>query len=87
MKFVDKSFSRSDRYSLGIEKDSGKYYLSIPVSNHLVDYEEYYELSEDEFQLFERDGNSAKNFAEECRKRNHDSRLIQKPGTMRGAPR
>ena len=43
-----------------MEEESGKYYLSIPVFDHLVDYEEYYELSEDEFQLFERDEDSAK---------------------------
>lgn len=37
MKFNDTYFSREDRYSIGIESMSGRYYASIPVSNGIVD--------------------------------------------------
>ena len=52
MKFGDTYFSRDDRYSIGIESTSGRYYASIPVSNGIVDYEEYYELTEEQYQHF-----------------------------------
>ncbi len=41
MKFSDTFVSREDRYSIGAELDSGRPYVSIPVSNGVVDYEEY----------------------------------------------
>jgi hypothetical protein len=86
MKFEDAQFSREQRYSLGIETDSGRCYLSIPVSNGLVDYEEYYELSEEQYRLFLVDPVTAAQFAESCRRREQDDRLIQRPGSNRGTP-
>ena len=52
MKFVDAFFSRAERYSLGEEVEAGRLYLSIPVSNGPVDYEEFYELSREEYDRF-----------------------------------
>ena len=86
MKSRDKLVNREHRFSIGIEEDSGKYYLSIPVSNGLVDYEEYYEIDHDAFDKFRTDPDQAASFAEECRSRLMDDRLIQKPGSNRGTP-
>ncbi|MDG3009905.1 hypothetical protein G4X40_07060 [Rhodococcus sp. D2-41] len=86
MKFEDSYFSRDDRYSLGVESESGKYYLSIPVSNGVVDYEEYYELTPGEYDKFLKDATAAALFAESTRRRERDRLLIQKPGTNRGTP-
>jgi hypothetical protein len=86
MKFEDTYFSREDRYSIGVESTSGRYYASIPVSNGLVDYEEYYELSEGQYQEFLRDRSAAIEFIEACRRREHDNLLLQKPGSNRGTP-
>lgn len=86
MKFRDKLVNREHRFSIGIEEDSGKCYLSIPVSNGLVDYEEYYEINHDTFDKFQANLDQAANFAEECRRRLMDDRLIQKPGSNRGTP-
>lgn len=86
MKFDDTYFSREDRYSLGVESTSGRYYASIPVSNGLVDYEEYYELSKEEYDAFLRDRDAAVEFVEACRRREHDDLLLQKPGKNRGTP-
>lgn len=40
MKFNDTYVNVAERFSLGIEEVSGTPYLSIPVSNRMVDYEE-----------------------------------------------
>ena len=87
MKFEDTFVSRADRYSLGVEVESGAYYASIPVSNHLVDYAEYYELTADEYQRFSSEPPRAIVFVESCRNRQQDRRLLMKPGTDRGTPR
>jgi hypothetical protein len=42
MKFEATHFSKEDRYWLGKEVDSRRYYLGIPVSNPMVDYIECY---------------------------------------------
>lgn len=44
MKFVDTATNRGHRFSIGLELESGRCYLAIPVSNRLCDYEEYYEI-------------------------------------------
>ncbi|MGO4205233.1 hypothetical protein AB4Z09_26550 [Rhodococcus sp. TAF43] len=86
MRFEDEYFSRTNRYSLGIDTASGRPYLSIPVSNGLVDYEEHYELDNDKYRNLLADESLAIQFAEACRRREHDDLLIQKPGNNRGTP-
>jgi hypothetical protein len=86
MKFEDTYFSREDRYSIGVESTSGRYYASIPVSNGIVDYEEYYELTQDQYREFLRDRGTAIKFIEACRRREHDYLLLQRPGSNRGTP-
>lgn len=86
MKFRDYAVSREHRFSIGMEEESGKFYISIPVSNQYVDYEEYYEISKDMFESFQADMMSALDFVKDCRERKKDELLIQKPGKYRGAP-
>ncbi|MEM6108585.1 hypothetical protein AAHS21_20475 [Mycobacterium sp. 050272] len=86
MKFEDTYFSRDDRYSIGIESVSGRYYASIPVSNGIVDYEEYYELTQDQYRTFLGDRTAAIEFIQACRNREHDDLLLQRPGSNRGTP-
>lgn len=86
MKFDDTYFSREDRYSLGVESDSGRYYASIPVSNGIVDYEEYYELTYDQYQTFLDHRGAAIEFVESCRRHERDDLLLEKPGSNRGTP-
>jgi hypothetical protein len=83
--FKDVYVDRGERFSLGREMQSGKLYLSIPVSNGTVDYEEYYELTDVEFALFQENRTAANEFAKRCRNRKLDDRLIMKPGKNRGA--
>ena len=86
MIFKDIAISGENRFSIGVEETSGKYYLSIPVSNQYVDYEEYYEIPKELFNSFKADMNTALNFVQECRDRKKDELLIQKPGKLRGVP-
>lgn len=84
MKFHDVVVCRHQRFSIGIEEDSGRYYLSIPVSNGLVDYEEYYELDQKRFERYQVSTIEALNFVQRCRNRQADDLLIIKPGANRG---
>jgi hypothetical protein len=86
VKFEKVIVSREHRYSLGVETGSGIHYLAIPVSNRLVDYLEYYQLRDDEYQAFRDHPDLAREFADSCRRREHDDRLFLKPGSDRGIP-
>lgn len=86
MRFQDEQVSRHGRFSIGIDADTGDRYLSIPVKNRLVDYEEYHRLSPDEYRRFTADAAAATAFADECRARSRDDRLILQPGRDRGEP-
>jgi hypothetical protein len=86
MQINDTYLSREDRYAIGIESLSGRYYASIPVSNGIVDYDEYYELTMSQFDQFLEDREAAIEFIEACRLRQHDDLLLQPPGNNRGIP-
>ena len=86
VKFKDILINRENRFSIGIEEESGSYYLSIPVSNQMVDYEEYYKINEEQFDSFKADMDSALEFVHQCREREKDDLLILKPGKNRGVP-
>ena len=78
--------SREHRYSLGVEEATGRYYVSIPVTNGRVDYEEYYEIDRLAFDRFLADPDAALDFVERCRRREVDERLIYQPSVERGTP-
>ncbi|TDV58971.1 hypothetical protein [Pseudomonas sp. LP_7_YM] len=84
MEFTDIYFNREERFSLGIEETSGKFYVSFPVRNDMIEYEEYYEIDRAQFDLFQKDLNAALGFVTRCRHRELDELLIQKPGSRRG---
>jgi hypothetical protein len=86
MRFTDIVVYREARFSLGVEEDSGRFYLSIPVSNPYVDYSEYYEVDQVTFERYLADFESACEFAGRCRNRELDDLLIVKPGRLRGSP-
>jgi hypothetical protein len=84
MRFEDVAVNRQERYALGIEQKSGRYYVSIPVNNQIIDYEEYYEIDEDTFERYRADIDSALPFVVRCRNRQEDPRLMYQPSTRRG---
>ncbi|WP_434778580.1 hypothetical protein [Neisseria sp. Ec49-e6-T10] len=80
--FVDKI----NRFTIGQFHEINKYYISIPVRNMLIDYDEYYEINKDTFDKFLDDPQTALPFVEQCRERKLDDLLILKPGRDRGDP-
>ena len=86
MRFTDRFTSQAHRFSLGIEEETRRPYVSIPVSNGATDYEEFYELSGERYEAFLAEPGAAVPFVEECRGREHDDLIIQPPGWNRGTP-
>jgi hypothetical protein len=84
--FVDEMVSRELRFSIGVETKTGHYYLSIPVANRRVDYEEYYEIDRSAYERYRTDPRSAVDFVKRCRNRELDELLILNPGSDRGVP-
>lgn len=86
MKFKDLFFSKEKYFSVGLEEESGEYYVSIPVSNQKADYEEYYRIDKSLFDQYQSDLSRLEFVADECRKRLRDKDLIIEPGSDRGTP-
>jgi hypothetical protein len=84
MKFADTFINRSQRFSIGREELSGRYYLSVPVSNSMVDYEEYYEISSQMYDAYPDNIQAMSEFADRCRARACDRLLFVQPGSDRG---
>jgi hypothetical protein len=85
IRFNDSTVVAEHRYSLG-NTDDGRHYLSIPVRNPYVEYEEYFEIDSDQFGRFSQNPQQAVAFAEACRRREKDALLIVPPGRLRGTP-
>ena len=83
---VDEIVNREERYVLGFDSELEKYYVSFPVSNHLVDYEEYYEISQSFFEGYPENQREMLEYVKVCRARQNDSKLMFKPGSNRGYP-
>lgn len=87
MKAANEYSSKEYRYALGKVVETGQLYLCIPVTNGLVDYVEFYEVSVAEYSDLLANVEHAIAFANECRLQTiQDHRLIQKPGWNRGTP-
>jgi hypothetical protein len=85
MKFADTATNREHRFSIGRELESGRYYLSIPVSNRLSDYEEYYDIEQSSHDAYPGNVTELIALADRCRARMCDDRLIIPPGLDRGS--
>lgn len=72
-------------FSIGVV-EGGKYYISIPVSNARVDYEEYYEIETEIYEQIPSNVEELKKIADKCRRRKNDSKLLELPGRDRGEP-
>lgn len=86
MKFNDRHVFKEDRFSVGIEESTGKYYISIPVANPYVDYEEFYEIDAAQYMACPNNIDELRQIVARCRARQNDSRLLVMPGKLRGSP-
>jgi hypothetical protein len=84
MRFSAIQVNQERRYALERDTQTGTPVFSIPVSNRLADYSEYYTISEGELAHFLADEAAAAAFAGQCGRHEQDERLVLKPGTDRG---
>ncbi|MFW0783560.1 hypothetical protein AAFP35_03490 [Gordonia sp. CPCC 206044] len=76
--------SHAHRYSLGIDRELGRHYISIPIIGDPVGFEEYYGIDEAVFDDLLADPERALRLAEQCRVRMHDRLLLYPPRSDRG---
>jgi len=86
VRFKDANFSRIGRYAIGFDTETSKYYISILCRNHMIDYDEYYEITPEEFKIFSQDIDKARDLAQRCRERQEEHRLFYQPSIIRGSP-
>jgi hypothetical protein len=84
MRFSAIQVCQERRYALERDTQTGTPVISIPVSNGLADYCEYYRISEGELEHFLTDEGAAAAFAGQCGRHEQDDRLVIKPGANRG---
>ncbi|MGC7406971.1 hypothetical protein ACPWR0_23360 [Pandoraea pneumonica] len=75
-----------DKFSVGVEESTGKYYISIPVANPYVSYEEYYEIERAQYEACPGNLEELRKLAEKCRERMNDENIMMIPGELRGDP-
>jgi hypothetical protein len=86
MKFNHIFSSQEERFSIGIEEESNKYFIAIPVTTGIADYLEYYEIDKEDFDNFQTKDEHLKKIAQACRDRKNDSKLISGPRNPRAVP-
>lgn len=72
------------RFSLDVDEESGRSFVSIPVHNAMVEYDEWYEVDRETFESYRADPTRAHDFVEKAKRRELDHLLWFKPGTDRG---
>ncbi len=80
--FVDKV----RRFSLDVDEDTGRTFVSIPVRNTMVEYDEWYEVDKETFAKYQADPTLAHELVAKAKRREVDHLLLLKPGSDRGVP-
>jgi hypothetical protein len=80
--FVD----RERRFSLDVDENSERRFVSFPVHNRMATYDENYEVDRATFDGYVADPTRAHDFVAKAKARELDHLLLLKPGTDRGWP-
>ncbi|WP_436500664.1 hypothetical protein [Actinokineospora sp. HUAS TT18] len=75
---------RRRRFALELDGALLRYFVSVAVSNQLVDYSEIYEVNGETFARYLDDPAAAHDFVDACKRREMDIWLLYKPGRDRG---
>jgi hypothetical protein len=69
MTYHDVFINRVEQFCLGIEQESGRTYVSMPLRPNgcLIEFDHYFELDAAAFERFQRDPQAALAFVERCR--------------------
>ena len=78
--FVD----RVRRFSLDVDEETGRTFISIPVHNKMIEYDEWYEVDQVAFERYKADPTLAHDFVGQAKRRELEHLLLLKPGTDRG---
>jgi hypothetical protein len=78
--FVD----RVRRFSLDVDEETGRTFVTIPVRNQMIEYEEWYEVDQATFERYKADPTLAHDFVGQAKRREVDHLLLYKPGPDRG---
>lgn len=78
LQFDDMLISQEEQYSLGIERTTGAHYISVSIPAQLVDYEEHFVLTEEEFFILLDDPEAGQALARRCRAGEEAARLFDK---------
>jgi hypothetical protein len=79
MAYEDAYSSRDDRFSIGVETRTDRHCASFPVSNGPVDYEEYYEITPEQYREVASDHRMAHDLVQSCRRHERNELLIEQP--------
>lgn len=80
--FVDRTL----RFSLDVDDETGRTFVSFPVQNRMVEYEEHYVVDAATFETYVADPTRAHDFVKRAKNRELDHLLLYPPGTDRGWP-
>ena len=78
--FVD----QVNRFSLDVDEESGRTFVSIPVRNMSVEYSEWYEVNRETFERYRADPALAHDLVGKAKRREVDHLLLFQPGRDRG---
>ena len=71
---------------MGVEEESGRYYIAFTVSNMMAEYTEWYKVEKDIVLDFPSNFEKVKEIVIDCPSRKRDKDLFLKPGSRRGLP-
>lgn len=84
MKIKAHLIDRVNRFSLDVDEESGRTFVSIPVRNQMVEYCEWYEVDQETFQSYLDRPSLAREFVAKAKRRELDHLLLLQPGSDRG---
>ena len=74
------------RFSLDVDDETGRSFVSFPVQNRLAEYEEHYLVDAPTFATYVADPTRAPEFVKRAKNRELDHLLLFPPGADRGWP-
>lgn len=76
MRFRDLYVSKDPRFTIGIELETQKYYISTMTYSGMADLIEYYEIEKEDFDKVFTDLDHLKKLVQKCKDHKNDSRLM-----------
>ncbi|MGV6988187.1 hypothetical protein ACWA5Z_04185 [Testudinibacter sp. P80/BLE/0925] len=85
-RFKDIYVNKDNFFSIGIDTLDNRYYISIPLTIGIADYEEHYIINDDMFSNYPNNLDEVIRFVDDCKNRKNDQYLIDDVWVNRGVP-